>query len=101
MTGNKTAQACLFDLGVLLLLVTVRGAPAKLPTTSSFLQEECDSYIPKYLPLVSNMLGKYRANGLAITDILNLHGWEDSPQVIVVNGTLLTISEPHLNVAAN
>ncbi len=101
MIRNRTGQTYLFNVVVLLLLVTVCGAPAKLPTTSSFLQEECDSYIPKYLPLVTSMLGKYRTSGLLITDILSLHGWEGSPQVIVVNGTLLTISEPHLNVAAN
>ncbi|DBA91833.1 TPA: hypothetical protein ACH3X1_015970 [Trebouxia sp. C0004] len=101
MIRDRTGETRLFYCVVLFLSVTVRGAPAKLPTTSSFLQEHCDSYIPKYLPLVSSMLGKYRLSGLLITDILSLHGWEGSPQVIMVNGTLLTISEPHLNVAAN
>lgn len=91
----------LFSFVTILSKIALCGAfPARVPTCTSFLHKECDSYIPKYQPLVASMLAQYRSKGVLVTDILNLHGWEGDPQVVVVNGTLLTISEPHLNVAA-
>ena len=51
-----------------------------------------------HIPLsLSSLLAKHQSDGLLVTEIFNLHGWEGQPQVIIVNGSLISMTEPHLN----
>ena len=72
-------------------------ALTKVPTSASFLHTQCENERLTYHSLISSLLAKHQSDGLLVTEIFNLHGWEGQPQVIIVNGSLISMTEPHLN----
>ena len=69
--------------------------------TSSFQHTFCRESQAEYASLVEDALASYKSRGLLVDEIFGLHGWDGDPQTVVVNNTILTVSEPHLNAAAN
>ena len=97
--GRMATPSVTFALCV--LFTPIYALSTRLPTSSSFQHLSCQEHQATYTDLVSTALANYKMQGLTIDDIYNLHGWDGDPQVLVVNNTVYTVKEPHLNVAAN
>lgn len=80
------------------LAAIVVSAAKHLPSSSNFVQKQCNGHHQLYLPLIDNQLAPYR-DGLSVHDILRLEGPAD-PIALLYNNTLMARQPPVLNMAA-
>ena len=82
-------------------MVVMASSRPHLPSAASFLHQNCEVHHRDYQSIIAQALAQYMMNGISVKDLLTLQGWVAEPQVVVVNNTLFTMGEAHLNVAAH